>query len=246
MSHTKHNKNDLTLNEHLRELHKRLLFVLISFIIFFVIIYKRCNTILQGLIEVGNNVGYKFVYISPQEILLQQLRISLTFAMLITLPILLYQVLAFIYPMFYKVKHFRIKVYVSTVTVLVLLLCGIFFAYIMVLPFMYQFLYKIGTPLGIESAISLANYINLFLTVSICMGIIFELPTICVILTRLGILTSADLKHFHRYMIVLSFVVGAIITPPDVISQVVVACPMILLYEVSILLCKLVGRRDKP
>lgn len=242
----KRDRNAMTMNEHMRELRRRSFIVVAFLIAIFVITYTYSNAILDILTSLGKDLGYIFVYISPQEVLLQQLRISFTLATLLTLPLLVYQVIAYVAPVYSDSKHFKLKALTLGLLMMILLVIGILFAYKVILPFTYRFLYSISAVAGIESCVSIKEYVSLFLTICICLGIVFELPLVCIMLTHMGILSATTLKRGSKVMVVLAFLVGAIITPPDVISQVIVALPIIALYQLSILICSVIdAKRNK-
>ena len=122
---------------------------------------------------------------------------------------------------------------------------GAFFAYKVVLPFMLQFLIKQGQGTDYVASVSIANYISFLLLIFTIFGFIFEMPLVSVILSRLGILTPKIMRKIRGGAIVAIFVVAAIITPPDIFSQIMVGVPMVALYELSIGLCILFQKRRK-
>ena len=122
---------------------------------------------------------------------------------------------------------------------------GAFFAYKIVLPFMLQFLIKQGQGTDYVASVSIANYISFLLLIFTIFGFIFEMPLVSVILSRLGILTPKIMRKIRGGAIVAIFVVAAIITPPDIFSQIMVGVPMVALYELSIGLCILFQKRKQ-
>ena len=119
---------------------------------------------------------------------------------------------------------------------------GVLFAYFITVPFMLRFLIAFSTDVAVSASISIQEYMSFLLMVFTIFGVIFELPVLSVILTALGVVRPTWLMKARRAMIVAIFFVAAIITPPDIVSQVMVAIPIIALYEFSILLSKLVYR----
>ena len=120
-----------------------------------------------------------------------------------------------------------------------------FFAYFISLPFMLSFLIQFTGEVDVSASISIQEYVSFLLTVFIIFGFLFEMPVVSVLLTGLGVLKAEWLAKGRKVMIVVIFVVAAIITPPDVASQIMVAIPMLMLYELSILLSRLVGMRKQ-
>lgn len=240
----KHDANDMTMQEHIRELRRRLFCVVFTIIVLFIFFYSNCNTVLDLLTGLGKESGYTFVYLSPQEVLLQQLRISFVLALMFSLPIILYQIVAYIAPMFSD-RHYKVVALFGCTLLIALLVIGMLFAYKVILPFTYKFLHGVGETAGIQASVSIKEYISLFLTLTLCLGLVFELPLICIFLTRLDIVSVSTLKRGRKIMIVAAFFIGALITPPDAISQIIVAVPIILLYQVSIVICSLLGKERK-
>lgn len=236
------NPNNMTFREHLHELKLRALFTLFIFIIIFLFWYLHCNDIINIVTEIGANSGYSLVYISPHEVLVQQLRLAALFSLLTIIPLILYQVCAFISPIFEK-KTSLIKLFVFCIVLMILMLIGIAFSYIILLPFIYKFMNIVGNEANIKAQVSLENYINTFVSITMWISMFMEIPLICVILTRLGIITADLMKKARPVVIVTIFIIAAIITPPDIISQCMVAVPLVVLYQLSIMICKFIRRK---
>ena len=122
---------------------------------------------------------------------------------------------------------------------------GIVFARLVSVPFMLRFLISFTGEVSVSASISIQQYISFLLTVFLIFGIVFEMPVVTVVLTALGILRAEWLAKGRKIMIVAIFFLAAVITPPDVISQILIAVPMLLLYEISIILCRIVGKKRK-
>ena len=122
---------------------------------------------------------------------------------------------------------------------------GVAFAYFISLPFMLRFLIQFTGEVDVSASISIQQYVSFLLTVFVIFGLVFELPVVSVLLTGLGLVKAEWLVKGRKVMIVVIFVLAAIITPPDIVSQVMVAVPMLLLYEVSIFLSRAVGKMKK-
>ena len=122
---------------------------------------------------------------------------------------------------------------------------GALFSYMVALPFMIQFLVNFSTSEFINSAISVASYLDFMIGMLLTFGVVFEEPMLAFVLTKLGILTPNILRKVRRYAIPVIFVIAAIITPPDVVSQFMVAVPMIGLYELSILISSVIYKKKQ-
>lgn len=182
----------------------------------------------------------RLVYIAPAEGFMTYLKLTIYGGIVLGSPVILYQLLRFILPgMLMKEK----KVFFALIPSAILLMFGgIAFGYFVVLPFALGYLLNFGSEI-IQPMLSVQKYIGFVSTTLVVMGVVFETPMVIVGLTRLGIVTPQFLRQKRKYAIVLSVVVGAILTPPDVISQIMLAGPLIVLYEMSIWLSYLLWRK---
>lgn len=171
--------------------------------------------------------------ISP---ILVPLKITGMAAFLIALPVVLYQVWAFVAPGLYS--HEKKLVLPLVVSSTLLFVLGVAFCYFIVIPGMSQFIQNFA-PASITAAPDIEQYFGFVLTLFLVFGIAFEVPVAVVVLVRIGMVTTDQLKAFRGYFIVVAFVIAAIVTPPDVISQLALAIPMCLLYELGIWAAKL-------
>lgn len=246
----KKNPNELDLSGHVRELKHRLIIVIIIFLVVFIAAYLKSNDLMNLITILGNNIGYEFIYLAPQEVILQQFRIAGVTALICDLPVIVYEISAFIAPVFSSKKSFVVILFIGFVAIGLFIL-GTIFTYEILLPFVYRFLYETGQASKITAQISIKEYVTLFITLESCIGIVTEMPLICIMLTKIGILTPNIMIKIRAYIIVAIFVIAAIITPPDVVSQMMVAIPMVFLYQASIILCKFIkggkyhGKRNK-
>ena len=158
----KKNPNDLTLSGHLKELKHRVIICLIVFIVIFIAAYLNCNKLLEFVMKTGKEIGYDFVYLAPQEVILQQFRIAAVIAIICDLPIIIYELVAFVSPVFESKKSF-LSLLLLGIIAIILFLLGTVFAYKILLPFVYKFLFDIGETSKINAQISIKEYISLFL-----------------------------------------------------------------------------------
>lgn len=238
------NKNELTVAAHTKELIFRVLKCVLIWIIAFAFFYVNALSILSFLRQLADEVGYVLIAIAPQDVLLQELRLAATLALICTFPLLLFEVSAFVFPIFDS-KKIKVKIVFTEIVAMALFVFGVVLAYKLLLPTIIRFLAEISVDAMVASQISLKEYVSLYLTLVFCIGLIFEMPLLVIVLTRAGIVTPERMKGAFRWVIVLCFIVAAIITPPDIISQIMVALPMIVLYGVSILLSALFVPRRK-
>jgi sec-independent protein translocase protein TatC len=228
-------EKEMTLSGHLRELRNRVFVCLVLLLVAIVVILNYASDLVQLLLNIGTQYGYSYIYISPQELLIQYFSLSLILGVCVTLPMIFYQIWAFIRPGLKKNEN--VFFLLAMVFGLICFCIGVYFAYRIMLPFMLHFLISLSTDSGVTASISVQNYITFLMTIFLIFGIVFELPVVSVLLTQMGLLKPEWMKKGTRVVIVVIFVVAALITPPDIVSQVMVAIPMIGLYELSILLC---------
>jgi len=176
----------------------------------------------QGTKLIATNV------ISP---ILVPLKITLMAAFLVALPVVLYQVWAFVAPGLYS--HEKKLVLPLVVSSTILFFAGVAFCYFLVIPGMSKFI-QAFSPTAITAAPDIEQYFGFVLTLFLVFGIAFEVPIAVIVLARMGIVSIEQLKKFRGYFVVAAFIVAAVVTPPDVISQLALAVPMVILYEVGI------------
>ncbi len=236
---TKHAKSNaeknMTLAGHLRELRNRILVCVICLVVFMLAGLYFAPQIVELLTDIGKRYGYTYVYLSPQELLLQYFSVALLLAVCLSFPVILYQIWAFVQPGLKKNENslFLMAMFFGLICFAV----GVLFAYRIMLPFTLHFLIDLSKDTSISASVSVQNYISFLLTIFMVFGIVFELPVVSVVLTRMGLLQPEWMRKGRRLIIVAIFVVAALITPPDIVSQVMVAVPMLGLYELSIILC---------
>jgi sec-independent protein translocase protein TatC len=170
------------------------------------------------------------------------LKILLMAAFLIALPVVLYQVWAFVAPGLYS--HEKKLVLPLVVSSTILFFMGVAFCYFFVFGKVFTFIQSFA-PKSITAAPDIEAYLSFVLTMFLAFGLAFEVPIAVVVLARLGMVTVEQLKAFRGYFIVLAFVIAAIVTPPDVVSQLALAIPMCLLYEVGIWAAQLFIKHTK-
>ena len=172
-------------------------------------------------------------------VFLVPMKVALMVAFLIALPYVLYQVWAFVAPGLYAHEmKLALPLVASSV---ILFFIGMAFAYFLVFPMVFGFMSKVA-PEGVAWMTDIEKYLSFVMTSFIAFGVTFEVPVIVVVLVRMGIVELTTLRSWRPYVIVGAFVVGAIFTPPDVISQLMLAIPLCLLYELGMLLARFVSR----
>lgn len=165
------------------------------------------------------------------------MKVTMLVAFLIALPVVMYQLWAFIAPGLYI--HERKLILPLVVSSYTLFIIGMAFAYFLVFPTVFKFMASYNAPLGAEMSTDIDNYLSFAMTTFLAFGITFEVPVVVVVLVRMGMVSLEKLKEIRPYVIVGAFVISAIVTPPDVLSQLLLAVPMTLLYELGLLIARL-------
>lgn len=233
----------MSLTDHLKELRNRIVICVLCLVVFFLLGLHFAPQLVELLTGIGKSYGYRFVYIAPQELLLQYFSIAMVAGITLSVPLILYHVWAFIQPGLKKNEN-RLF-FAAMITGLIFFIIGVLFAYKIMLPFMLNFLILLSKGTDVRASISVASYISFLLTIFTVLGLVFELPVVTVVLTQLGLIRVEWMVKARKFVIVLIFLVAAIITPPDVVSQVMVAFPMLGLYELSILVCRVLDKMKK-
>lgn len=237
---------DMGLVEHLEELRRRLLRALLAWLAGFALCYHWAQELFVWFSAPVLQVlppGSSMVFVQATEPFFTYLKAAALAGFLVALPILLYQLWAFVAPALYPgEKRFAVPFVLSGC------LCfgaGTWFGFQLVFPLIFQFLIQFGTDSGqIQAMLSMGAYLSLASRLLLAFGLVFEMPILSFFLARLGLITGARLASWRRHAFVAAFIIGAMLTPPDVISQLALAVPFILLYEVSILVARLSSRRS--
>ena len=233
----------MSLSGHLKELRNRILVCVILLVAVFGLCLSVAPKLVTALTDMGQRYNYVYVYIAPQELFLVYMNVALVGAVVVCFPVLAYQIYAFCRPGLSGKERGYISG--SLIAGGLCFLVGVAFAYFISLPFMLRFLIQFTGEVDVSASISIQQYVSFLLTVFVIFGLVFELPVVSVLLTGLGLVRAEWLVKGRKVMIVIIFVLAAIITPPDIVSQIMVAIPMIGLYELSIALSKFVGKLKK-
>jgi sec-independent protein translocase protein TatC len=231
---------------HLVELRDRLIKSLIVVIILFGVCFYFSGDILKFLslpLYEALPKGTKPIFTDQAGAFFTLTKVAFLTALLLSLPVVLYQAWAFVAPGLYEhEKKFAIPLIFSSVF---FLLVGISFAYYFVLPAAYKFFISFSAQTGADTLQDLQKYWDFTLSIFFGFGLTFEVPVVEMLLVKMGIVTTQQLRDARRYVIVGAFVVAAVLTPPDVLSQFMLAVPLILLYELGIFLAGFVKAHSK-
>ncbi len=235
----------MPLTEHLRELRTRLIRSIIAFLIASGVSFYFAKYIFEFLkIPVAKSYPQvELITLSPTEPLFILIKISLMVGFMLASPVILFEIWRFVEPALYPhEKRMFIPLLLSSI---LLFVSGGVFAYFVVLPLALKFLLGLGfSQLAATPYLSVNMYVGFVLKMLIAFGIAFEMPVFLYMLQRAGLVSEDQLKRFRRYFIVVAFLVGALIAP-DVATQVLMAVPLLILYEVSILLGRMARKKEK-
>ena len=239
------NQNTMTFWEHLDELRKCLIYSFLTVLIFSLIASFFSENIKDFLIDpikpsIADNDNITLVFNDPFSPFFLYLSISFFTGFFFSIPIIIYNILNFITPAISKIK---ISVFIAVLILSTsLFFIGILFTYKALIPISFTFLISFA---GNEEMIfSINAIIHKILLICFCIGVVFQMPIIAYFLSKLNLLSSQFLSKNRRYAILICFIVSAMITPPDVISQIILGIPIIILYEICILIAKNVKRKN--
>jgi sec-independent protein translocase protein TatC len=220
---------------HLIELRTRLLHAIVALLLVFICLFpwaSKLYAILAQPLLSKLPKGGQMIATDVTTPFFVPLKVALMTSFLIALPYILYQVWRFVAPGLYAHERRLILPLIAASTVL--FYCGMAFAYFAVFPIVFGFI-TASAPQGVAVMTDIDKYLSFVLTMFVAFGVTFEVPVAVVILVRMGVVSTAKLREVRPYMIVGAFIVGAIFTPPDVVSQCMLAVPLWLLYESGII-----------
>nr|WP_245587809.1 twin-arginine translocase subunit TatC [Desulfovibrio inopinatus] len=236
---------EMPLLEHLEELRRRLLRCFIALGIGFLGCYNFAEQMFKVLMEPLIKVlpaNSTLIYTSVAEGFITYVKVALVGGFFVASPYIFFQVWRFIAPGLYREE--RILIIPVSFFSAFFFVAGALFGYFVVFPFGFEFFMSFGDQ-NIVPMPAMKDYFSFTVTLLFAFGVVFELPVFIFFLARLGLVTAKSLRKFQRYALLLAFVVSAIITPPDVISQCMMALPLMILYEIGIWVAYFFGKKKK-
>ena len=233
------------LKPHIADLRKRLTISTITVVVMFFACFSFYEPILEWMMAPVKHalpVGTSMIAVEIQETFFTAMKVAFFAGFIISLPVIFWQLWLFLAPGLYDHEKKLVVPFVFFATLMFLL--GASFAYYIVVPIGFDFLIAFGNSV-VSVLPSIGKYVGFFTKLMIGFGIAFELPVITFFLAKIGIVNDQMLKDFFRYAVVLIFIVAAVLTPPDVISQVLMAAPLLILYGVSIYIAKVFNPAQK-
>jgi sec-independent protein translocase protein TatC len=244
------NATTAPLMEHLIELRRRLLWSSLAILVAFAVCFYFAKPIYNLLLfpyrlAAGADAPIEMIYTAPQEFFFTETKLALFGAVFIAFPVIASQIYMFVAPGLYRDERHALLPFLIATPILFLL--GAALVYFVAMPLAMKFFLSMQQTgegqVHIQLTAKVSEYLSLIMTLIMGFGICFQLPVLLTLLARVGLITSAQLKSKRRYAILIVFVVAAVLTPPDPISQIALALPTIALYELSIYAVKLTETR---
>jgi sec-independent protein translocase protein TatC len=236
----------LPLTSHLQELRKRLVLSFIAIAAGFVICYAFSQDLFDILSKPLLKVmpsGGSLIFTSVAEAFFTYMKVAFIAGFILTSPFVLFQVWAFVAPGLYRHEKRHVIPFVAAGSFFFAL--GILFAYFVAIPVGFKFLLGYATDF-IKPMPSMKEYLSFSIKFLLAFGLVFEFPVVLVLLARIGVVDAKTMARHRKYAILLIFIFAAVMTPPDFISQLLMAIPLMGLYELSIILSKIFGKKAKP
>jgi sec-independent protein translocase protein TatC len=242
------NDDRMPLTAHLEELRRKLIIAGVSWLVAFLACYSYAEPLFDLIatpVRQALPEGTSLVFITATEPFFTFLKIGALAGLLVSMPVIFWQIWSFVAPGLYQHEKRYIIPFVVASS-----LCfgvGAFFGYQYVFPMAFKVLIEFGTNSGdLNAMLSMGSYLSLSSKLLLAFGLVFELPVVIFFLARMGIVDHTMLARNRKFALLAAFLTGAILTPPDVFSQTALALPFIALYEIGILVARLFGKRRAP
>jgi len=230
---------------HLEELRSRLIVCAIAAGIGFIICYIFSKQLFSLLIIPLNNAlppDSKLIFTALPEMFIAYIKVALIGGIILAIPVIFYELWMFLAPaLFQREKKYIIPfVFFSSI----LFVAGSLFGYLVVFPYGFKFFIGFATE-DIQALPSVKQYFSFAIRLLLAFGLVFEMPLVVLFMTKIGLVTPDSMKKFRKFAILCSFVLSAILTPPDVATQIMMALPLIILYEISIVISRAVYKKEE-
>jgi sec-independent protein translocase protein TatC len=231
----------MPLLDHLIELRRRLIWALVSFFAVFFVTFYFSKPIFDFLIEPARSMGYKVSVFDIFEFFFVTVKLSAFVALIVGFPLIATQIWLFVAPGLYRQEKRAFLPFLIATPFMFYAGCVIM--YYIVLPYVIDLMLAHYVPEDIEKTLRTSDYLSRILQLVFAFGFAFEVPVLLTLLVRVGLVSSEGLRSKRRYAIVVCFVIAAVLAPPDVLSQVALAVPLLFFYEVSILIGRWIERK---
>ncbi|WP_066174866.1 twin-arginine translocase subunit TatC [Bacillus marinisedimentorum] len=228
---------EMSLVNHLEELRKRIIVVLGAFVVFFIVGFVFIRDIYDWFVR---DLDFKLAILGPSDIIWIYFKLAGMAALAGTIPVLVWQIWVFIKPALTRREQKVTLAYIPAS--FALFVGGLAFGYFVIFPTVFQFLIEMNDGM-FETMFTIEKYFDFLIHLTLPFSFLFELPVIVMFLTSLGILTPQKLQKVRKYAYFVLVIIATMISPPDFVSQTLVAVPLVIIYEISILLSKVVYRK---
>ena len=229
----------MSLLSHLKELRRRLIICIAAFLAGVILCLSQAEWFTNLMLSRGTD--FTFVYIAPAELMMTYVRVAAAGGVVIAVPVIIYQIWRFIRPGLRRRENLAFSL-IMTVG-LVLFGVGAAFAFLIVLPILLAFFARLNTSGTVSAMVSVESYVGYVVNTMITFGVIFETPMAMLALIGTGLVKPKTLKKNFKYAVLIILIIAAVITPPDVVSQILIAAPLMVLFYGSILAGQFVFRR---
>lgn len=229
-----------TIIEHLAEIRKRLVWIVLTFFVALIIAYINTDLIVDYLMKMAGKT--RFIYTKPEELLMTYLKVDILTAAFATIPMISFQGWRFVTPALKKGEKLKVLFFFLLATIFFAV--GVGFSLYIVTPLCLLFLAGFQKS-GISAMLSIENYLSFIINMTVSFGLVFDLPAIVYFFASLRILKYKTVKRLGKYIIMVLLVLAAVLTPPDIISQVMLFIPLLMLYELSLFICYMFDGEDK-
>ncbi len=229
----------MTVLEHLSELRRRLVLAGGAFLAAVIFSFSKLDVIRE--IIAGPVGGISFIYISPPEAFAAGLRLSVVVGFVLAFPVMVYQGLAFLLPGLYRREK---KLFLGMLAgACMLFISGGLFSYYVFIPFIWRFFLKLSSE-QLQPCIIISDYVSFICSLTATLGLVFQIPLFAWILARMELITARVLQKQWKYALLVILAVSAVITPPDIFSQLLMAIPLMILYELAVFVAFVTASRN--
>lgn len=230
------NDDEMSIIDHLTELRRRLIRCVVAVLLGSCITYAFDEEIMQFLLAPAG----KLYFMHPGEAFFSYAKVVLFSGFLLATPVVFYEIWRFFVPAFTRRERMVLGIMVPSS--ILLFYAGLAFSFFLIVPIGIKFFMGMGSD-DLSPLFSIEKYLDFIITFLLPFGLAFELPLIIIIMAAIGLVTSQQLKKYFRYVFFVSFIIGALLTPPDIVSQITLALPLTVLYGLSYLVVKFVLRK---
>jgi sec-independent protein translocase protein TatC len=235
-------RKPLRLEGHLGELRSRIITYLVIFLPVAVWFFFHATALTQFMLLASGGRLKELIFIGPSELFFTYIKASLVASLIVTSPLLIYQIAAFVWPGLTSQERRLVLSYAPAA--LALLWAGAAFAFFVFVPVVFRFLFSFSGPV-VRPMITYSSYVDFIIGLMVPLAVVFEFPLVVMALTRLGLISSSWLRQKRRMAIFIIFVIAAAFAPPDLMSMLVLASPMLVLYEIGVWLSALAERQRR-